>query len=186
MLYDLIYMSEMDSLMINFMLCQKKTDDTNLVLPADINWLICQNLVAFIKHEQREADYIYESADETTINHRWVKDEHTHRDCDLPAFVKKDIVTGETVLESWWQNEVLSRDGNKPAAIFTAKCRRRKYIARIYAINGIVNAIEVEFCSNSAKFQITDFESENIANLNDMSDLFDKYIKFNVAKNLHL
>ena len=176
----------MDKLIINFMLCQKKTDNNQLVLPVDINWLICQKLAEFVKHEQREADYIYESADETTIIQRWVKDDKTHRDCDLPAFIKNDAVTGDIVMESWWQNEVLSRSDNKPAVIYYAKCRGRKYKAHIYAVNGGVTAIEVEFFSNSAKFQITDFEPEYIANLNDVSDLFDKYIKFNVAKNLHL
>lgn len=175
----------MESLMLNFILCQKKTDNEQLVLPTDVNWLICQKLASFVKHEQRDADYSYESPDQTTINHRWVKDEKTHRECDLPAFVKKNIVTGENVVESWWQNEVLSRDNNKPAVIYNAKCRGRRYVACIYAVNGVVNAIEVEF-SNSTKFQITNIDSEYIESLNELSYLFDKYIKFKVAENLHL
>lgn len=115
----------MTELMHAFLLSQKK--NSTIILPFDINELICKMLVDSIKHEQRDADiidrpisssfrpgrtlYRWINKDIQTNNHDWL-----HRLHDLPAFIEK--YQNKVVTEAWWINGVLSRKDNKPAAIF--------------------------------------------------------------------
>ena len=163
-------------LMYNFLLCQKKTNDKSLILPDDINYLICQNLAVSV-HAHRKADYISTYLDPRNINnkiktYKWCenltmqihpdpryKDLHLfrdwdspqlHRECDLPAFIK----TGKYNWVSWWQNGLLSRD-NKPAVIFNDCYCGKKFKAYVYVKDGIVSRYEIVLNKyNKLKFEL--------------------------------
>ena len=165
----------MDKLMYNFLLCQKKTDDKSLVLPEDINRLICQNIADFVKHEHRKADMI--EMKNYMPNHKWLKDGVLHRDCDLPAFIvilDSMLYDENDKYESWWQNGKLSRL-NKPACIIYTSFNTNIYI---YAFNGIVSKIELNIEKINNNDIITQIIINNYSKIIDSIDKYDIMINF--------
>lgn len=159
---------------INFILCQKKTDNESLVLPEDINRLICQKLADFIKHENRDADVI---DDDTPFIHtyKWLHDGFLHRECDLPSLVVKNGVSNKIIYESWWHNGLLSRSNQKPALIWETSCLNYEPTIHVYAIDGIIQKIIIIGMFNR-KVEIT-YDDNIVINGNDNFKKLRDYIR---------
>lgn len=143
----------MNKLMTNFILCQEKTDDKSMVLPEDINRLICQKIA---ENESRPADIISSELsfdEDENINRinpsmplfKWLKNGLLHRECDLPAYIWKYKCETNYIYEAWWQNGLLSRSNQKPAFIWNhIHDNGIKLLIEVYAVDGFINEIHIK------------------------------------------